>query len=262
MHESGDAQAGWTDEDAEIFKGLWGDGVGTRGCAVKGLSLLVANKHDLAAGARRGSEAAAAGAGRGADADTPSASAKWNVGEGPDGDAAAAAALNLPAGDANGLRRDLVRSHLDLSGSNIAGTSSSNGGDGGGAQRGVGSGSATALRLPLLVRDTFEAVVHTSATERTGLEELDRALLSLAGAPQLAGSGGGMSWAVNERQADALVCAHGALMRVADSIKEGLPIDFWTIDTREAIIALGEVTGDEVTEQVLDSVFSQFCIGK
>eukprot|EP00955_Chlamydomonas_euryale_P093333 364779-Chlamydomonas_euryale.AAC.30 len=181
MHESGDAQAGWTDEDAEIFKGLWGDGVGTRGCAVKGLSLLVANKHDLAAGARRGSEAAAAGAGRGADADTPSASAKWNVGEGPDGDAAAAAALNLPAGDANGLRRDLVRSHLDLSGSNIAGTSSSNGGDGGGAQRGVGSGSATALRLPLLVRDTFEAVVHTSATERTGLEELDRALLSLAG---------------------------------------------------------------------------------
>ena len=40
-------QAGWTPEDAEIFTSLWGNGPGTRSCAVKGLSLLVANKHDL-----------------------------------------------------------------------------------------------------------------------------------------------------------------------------------------------------------------------
>lgn len=40
-------QAGWTASDAEIFSALWGDGPGTRSCAVKGLSLLVANKHDL-----------------------------------------------------------------------------------------------------------------------------------------------------------------------------------------------------------------------
>lgn len=40
-------QAGWTPEDADIFTSLWGKGPGTRSCAVKGLSLLVANKHDL-----------------------------------------------------------------------------------------------------------------------------------------------------------------------------------------------------------------------
>jgi tRNA modification GTPase len=51
-------------------------------------------------------------------------------------------------------------------------------------------------------------------------------------------------------------------MAVASSVQEGLPIDFWTIDIRSAIIALGEVTGDEVGEEVLDSIFSRFCIGK
>jgi hypothetical protein len=40
-------QAGWTEEDAEIFKALWGEGPGTESCVVKGLSLLVANKSDL-----------------------------------------------------------------------------------------------------------------------------------------------------------------------------------------------------------------------
>ena len=56
--------------------------------------------------------------------------------------------------------------------------------------------------------------------------------------------------------------AHEALMRVSDSVTQDLPIDFWTIDMRSAIIALGEVTGDEITEQILDNVFSRFCIGK
>ncbi len=56
--------------------------------------------------------------------------------------------------------------------------------------------------------------------------------------------------------------AHEALMRVAESVAQDLPIDFWTIDMRAAIIALGEITGDEVTEEILDSVFSRFCIGK
>lgn len=46
-------------------------------------------------------------------------------------------------------------------------------------------------------------------------------------------------------------------MRVNDSVTQQLPIDFWTIDMRAAIIALGEVSGDEVTEQILDNVFSR-----
>ncbi len=42
-------QEGWTEEDNAIFKSLWGRGPGTASCLVKGLSLLVANKNDLRA---------------------------------------------------------------------------------------------------------------------------------------------------------------------------------------------------------------------
>ena len=51
-------------------------------------------------------------------------------------------------------------------------------------------------------------------------------------------------------------------MKVEESICQDFPIDCWTIDLRAAISALGEVTGDDVTEEILDSVFGKFCVGK
>lgn len=73
---------------------------------------------------------------------------------------------------------------------------------------------------------------------------------------------GGIGWAVNSRQAEALTRAQEAFEDLSQFIADDYYVDFWTFDLRDAVEALGEVSGDGVTEEVLDSVFSQFCIGK
>jgi len=52
---------------------------------------------------------------------------------------------------------------------------------------------------------------------------------------------------------------------LADALRaehEGLPADCVSTDVRGAVVALGELTGRSVTEDLLDAIFSQFCIGK
>ncbi|MDA0771660.1 MAG: tRNA uridine-5-carboxymethylaminomethyl(34) synthesis GTPase MnmE [Cyanobacteria bacterium] len=65
---------------------------------------------------------------------------------------------------------------------------------------------------------------------------------------------------INHRQADLLRKAKDALIKSQAATE--LAIDFWTIDLRGAIAALGEITGETLTEELLDNIFSRFCIGK
>ncbi|HEY9623867.1 MAG TPA: tRNA uridine-5-carboxymethylaminomethyl(34) synthesis GTPase MnmE [Crinalium sp.] len=106
----------------------------------------------------------------------------------------------------------------------------------------------------------IDRVVKTAASQNVGIDALERAILETvqAGTVQAAD----MDLAINQRQAAALTRAKAALQQVQMTISDRLPLDFWTIDLRSAIQALGEITGEEVTESVLDRIFSRFCIGK
>jgi tRNA modification GTPase len=68
--------------------------------------------------------------------------------------------------------------------------------------------------------------------------------------------------ALNRRQRDLAARAVASLERSLEAGVQQLPWDFWTIDLRAAVRALGEITGVEVSEAVLDRVFARFCIGK
>ncbi|MEX1315643.1 MAG: tRNA uridine-5-carboxymethylaminomethyl(34) synthesis GTPase MnmE [Synechococcaceae cyanobacterium] len=77
-----------------------------------------------------------------------------------------------------------------------------------------------------------------------------------------AGPTEGLQVALNVRQRDLAAAAAEALERSLEAATQQLPWDFWTIDLRAAVRALGEITGEEVSEAVLDRVFARFCIGK
>ena len=72
----------------------------------------------------------------------------------------------------------------------------------------------------------------------------------------------GLQVALNHRQRDLAQQAADSLGRSLEAAQQLLPWDFWTIDLRAAVRALGEITGAEVSEAVLDRVFARFCIGK
>ncbi|MDF5715778.1 MAG: tRNA uridine-5-carboxymethylaminomethyl(34) synthesis GTPase MnmE [Rhizonema sp. NSF051] len=106
----------------------------------------------------------------------------------------------------------------------------------------------------------IQQVVQTVAAQNQGIEALEAAILETvqAGIVQAAD----LDLAINQRQAAALVKAKTSLEQVQATITQQFPLDFWTIDLRGAVHALGEITGEEVTESVLDRIFSKFCIGK
>jgi tRNA modification GTPase len=103
-----------------------------------------------------------------------------------------------------------------------------------------------------------EAQVCISALSGAGEELLVAALLACCGR-----SGDqGVQVALNRRQRDLAARAASSLGACLEAATSGLPWDFWTIDLRAAVRLLGEITGEEVSEAVLDRVFARFCIGK
>ncbi|MEH2069533.1 MAG: tRNA uridine-5-carboxymethylaminomethyl(34) synthesis GTPase MnmE [Nostoc sp.] len=102
--------------------------------------------------------------------------------------------------------------------------------------------------------------ILTSASQNQGIDALETAILEIIQTGKVQAAD--MDLAINQRQAAALTQAKISLEQVQATIEQQLPLDFWTIDLRGAIQALGEITGEEVTESVLDRIFSKFCIGK
>lgn len=113
--------------------------------------------------------------------------------------------------------------------------------------------------VPAHVAAFFRGVADTSAVLGEGIAALEEALASTLGVGQVEAAGG--FWAANQRQAEALEQAACALQRLEAAVGAGLPIDCWCIELREAAMALGEVTGTDISEGVLDTIFSRFCIG-
>jgi tRNA modification GTPase len=106
-----------------------------------------------------------------------------------------------------------------------------------------------------------DAVIAVSALGGAGLEELRRRIYERAVKID-AGELGRERIAVNARQAAALREADEALGRLAILIDEGAHAELLSVEARAAADALGKITGRSIAEDLLETIFSKFCIGK
>jgi tRNA modification GTPase len=103
-------------------------------------------------------------------------------------------------------------------------------------------------------------VLEISTVSENGMESLEKAIADRVYA-------GGMrsqeaSFVDNARQAEALRQANTHLRAAYRTVEDGMSADFIVIDLRSAWEKLGEITGETVGEDIIDQIFSQFCIGK
>lgn len=101
------------------------------------------------------------------------------------------------------------------------------------------------------------AVIRVSAVSGLGIADLEAAIASCARSADLE-----ESFVANARQEESLRRAVGHLEAALETADAGMGVDLVAIDIRSAWAALGEITGETVGEDLLDQIFSRFCIGK
>lgn len=106
------------------------------------------------------------------------------------------------------------------------------------------------------------AMVKTSAPkgkEACGIEELESIISDMFVDGKI---DSGRVYITNERQRDSLFKAKDALCHAREGLFLGLPSDLLFVDLEDALSAFGEITGETVQEEIVDSVFERFCVGK
>lgn len=103
-------------------------------------------------------------------------------------------------------------------------------------------------------------IIEVSAKNRQGIEELEETLKCLFFAGNL--SFNDEIYITNVRHKTALQDAYAALHKVIESIDAGMPEDFYSIDLLDAYESLGNITGETMGEDLVNEIFSKFCMGK
>jgi len=122
-----------------------------------------------------------------------------------------------------------------------------------------------ANKADLLNEEQLLSLPHTqsaiiiSAKQKQHIDELKQKIYTSAVKHQL---GGNETLVTNIRHLEALQKTESALIRLLEGIETHVTSDFLAMDIKQALHYLGEITGTVTTDDLLDNIFSKFCIGK
>ncbi|MCS7091369.1 MAG: tRNA uridine-5-carboxymethylaminomethyl(34) synthesis GTPase MnmE [Verrucomicrobiota bacterium] len=117
------------------------------------------------------------------------------------------------------------------------------------------------LPARLVLPETSEPRVEISCRTGEGLENLKSALENLIWSGRQPTHEASEA-CINQRHQGVLLRVRQSLVHALTSLRAGLPLDLVAVDMRAATDALGELVGQTATEDLLDLIFSRFCIGK
>lgn len=111
-----------------------------------------------------------------------------------------------------------------------------------------------------LEKQTGHQVIPVSAKEETGIEELEKEIQSMFYHGDI--DFNDEVYVTNIRHKTALTESLSSLKLVQKSIEDGMPEDFYSIDLMNAYEQLGTIIGEAVEDDLVNEIFSKFCMGK
>lgn len=103
-------------------------------------------------------------------------------------------------------------------------------------------------------------IISISAKENTGIHELEETIKEMFFHGEVTFND--EVYITNIRQKNSLQEAYDSLHLVVQSIEDGMPEDFYSIDLMSAYESLGRVIGESVEDDLVNEIFSKFCMGK
>lgn len=104
-----------------------------------------------------------------------------------------------------------------------------------------------------------EYVISTSVTQGFGIDQLKEAIVKLFFHGEIKSN---ELVITNMRHKEAMMAANSSCLQAIEALSSTSAIDLASIDIRNAWYSLGQITGDTMEENIIDKIFSEFCLGK
>lgn len=108
--------------------------------------------------------------------------------------------------------------------------------------------------------DDSHIMIKISAKENTGIDDFEKAVEKMFFQGKIRENDEVMI--TNMRHKEALLEVKESLLQVKKSLDAGMPEDFYSIDLMSAFQSLGRIIGEETSEDLVNEIFSKFCMGK